>query len=131
MHYILVPLLICITSAHHYYHIHEDELYYSKTDEGPRIVRHSFFMQNFRLGYKLKLFCEAHGKPLPDLRWYKDGVEIPGRGEVRIRNQVSNSSIASHLDIDPARMRDAGEYECVANNTYGYHLQHIRAQIRL
>ncbi|PIO62614.1 immunoglobulin domain protein, partial [Teladorsagia circumcincta] len=98
---------------------------------GPRIVRHSFFMQNFRLGYKLKLFCEAHGMPLPDLRWYKDGVEIRTRPGVRIRNQLGNYSIASHLDIDPAQMQDAGEYECVANNTYGFHLQHIRAQMRL
>ncbi|KAK6018973.1 hypothetical protein OSTOST_15410, partial [Ostertagia ostertagi] len=64
-------------------------------------------MQNFRLGYKLKLFCEAHGMPLPDLRWYKDGVEIRTRPGVRVRNQVGNYSIASHLDIDPAQMQDA------------------------
>ncbi|VDP30892.1 unnamed protein product [Heligmosomoides polygyrus] len=151
MHHHLLLALVFSVEAHRYYHMNDDELYFSKTDQGPRIARHSFFMQQFRLGYKLKLFCEAHGTPQPDLRWYKDGVEIrprpgvrvrfcsffvfhrlPGCGRsIQIRYVVDDDSVASHLDIDPARVLDAGEYECVANNSYGYHLQHIRAQVRL
>ncbi|VDL78178.1 unnamed protein product [Nippostrongylus brasiliensis] len=130
MHYHCLLLLTAV-GAHRYYHINNDELFYSKTDQGPRIVRHSFFKQQFRLGYKLKLFCEAEGDPLPDLRWYKDGVEFNPRSGAQIRNVIGENSIASHLNIDPAQVLDAGEYECVASNSYGYHLQHIRAQVRL
>uniref|UniRef100_A0A0K0DBA1 Ig-like domain-containing protein n=1 Tax=Angiostrongylus cantonensis TaxID=6313 RepID=A0A0K0DBA1_ANGCA len=104
---------------------------YEYNEYGPRIVRHSFFKQHFRLGYKLKLFCEAHGTPSPDMRWYKDGVEIRLRPGIRIRAEITANSVASHMEIDPAGVLDAGEYECVANNAHGYHLQHICAEARL
>ncbi|RCN42732.1 immunoglobulin domain protein [Ancylostoma caninum] len=129
---LLVPLLVfCSVEASHYYHTNEDALHFSNNEDGPRIDRHSFFKQHFRLGYKLRLFCEAHGTPRPDLRWYKNGVEVRTRPGLWIRNSVDHDTVSSHLDIDPARVLDAGEYECVANNSYGYHLEHMRAHIRL
>ncbi|EYC19254.1 hypothetical protein Y032_0025g1270 [Ancylostoma ceylanicum] len=129
----LVPLLVycSIVEASRYYHTNEDALHFSNNEDGPRIDRHSFFKQHFRLGYKLRLFCEAHGTPRPDLRWYKNGVEVKTRPGLWIRNSVDLDTVSSHLDIDPARVLDAGEYECVANNSYGYHLEHMRAHIRL
>ncbi|KAL6727473.1 hypothetical protein Aduo_009345 [Ancylostoma duodenale] len=129
---LLAPLLVfCSVEASRYYHTSEDALHFSNNEDGPRIDRHSFFKQHFRLGYKLQLFCEAHGTPRPDLRWYKNGVELRTRPGLWIRNSVDLDTVSSHLDIDPARVLDAGEYECVANNSYGYHLEHMRAHIRL
>ncbi|KHJ90736.1 immunoglobulin domain protein [Oesophagostomum dentatum] len=129
---LLIPLLIyCAAEASRYSHTHEDDLHFSNSEEGPRIDRHSFFKQSYRLGYKLSLFCEAHGRPRPDMRWYKNGVELLPKPGLRIRNSVAGDTLSSHLDIDPAGVMDAGEYECVANNSYGYHLEHMRAQYRL
>ncbi|KAK6741212.1 hypothetical protein RB195_009210 [Necator americanus] len=129
---LLVLLFIwCSSEASRYSHTNEDLLHFSRSENGPRINRHSFFKQDFRPGYKLKLFCEAHGIPRPDFRWYKDGVQVKDRPGLEIRNYVDSYKISSHLDIDPTRVLDAGEYECVANNTFGYHLEHMRAYLRL
>ncbi|VDM77493.1 unnamed protein product [Strongylus vulgaris] len=129
---LLIFLIICYNAEpSRYQHINDDALHFSQSDEGPRIDRHSFFKQYFRLGYKLSLFCQAYGTPRPDMRWYKNGVEVVTRPGLQIRNLASRDTLSSYLDIDPARVLDAGEYECVANNTYGYHLEHMRAQLRL
>ncbi|KJH46601.1 immunoglobulin I-set domain protein [Dictyocaulus viviparus] len=127
----LVLMFIYFVNASRYYHTNDEQLHFSNSENNPQVVRHSFFMQQFRLGYKLKLFCEAEGNPVPDIRWYKDGVEVQFRPGVRIRNEIDMDSIASYLDIDPSGVLDAGEYECVARNSFGYDLQHIRAKISL
>ncbi|CAJ0599495.1 unnamed protein product [Cylicocyclus nassatus] len=128
---LLLSLIICCNIEATNQQLNDDALHFSKSNEGPRIDRHSFFKQHFRLGYKLSLFCQAYGTPRPDMKWYKDGVEINIRPGLQIRNIIRQDTISSHLDVDPTRVLDAGEYECVANNTYGYHLGHMHALLRL
>uniref|UniRef100_A0A8R1EC15 Ig-like domain-containing protein n=2 Tax=Caenorhabditis japonica TaxID=281687 RepID=A0A8R1EC15_CAEJA len=85
----------------------------------PVINRSSYFKQDFRLGYKLKLFCEASGSPRPAIVWYHRGVQVDPDHNRTIRNTMHGTTIASYLDIDPSSIGDKGEYECVATNGKG------------
>ncbi|CAO4368534.1 unnamed protein product [Caenorhabditis nigoni] len=54
----------------------EDLDFTDHSNGSPKISRSSYFKQDFRLGYKLKLFCEASGTPRPRIVWYHRGVEV-------------------------------------------------------
>ncbi|KAM9391508.1 hemicentin-1 [Pholidichthys leucotaenia] len=59
------------------------------------------------------LSCEVEGSMRHNLTWHRTGRTIRARaGRVK---QLPNSS----LQISPVRTHDAGEYHCVATNTYG------------
>ncbi|CAI5445285.1 unnamed protein product [Caenorhabditis angaria] len=92
------------------------------TKGSPHINRHSYFKQDYRLGYKLKIFCEASGFPRPDIIWYHRGKEVePDHGK-SIRYTIHGSTTSSYLEIDPTTIVDKGEYECVASNQKGSHV---------
>uniref|UniRef100_A0A8D0GZF7 Contactin-1 n=1 Tax=Sphenodon punctatus TaxID=8508 RepID=A0A8D0GZF7_SPHPU len=55
------------------------------------------------IGSELYWPCVATGKPIPAIRWFKNGVSLR-RNELRIQS----------LSFD-----DAGMYQCIAENTYG------------
>ncbi|CAD6199305.1 unnamed protein product [Caenorhabditis auriculariae] len=106
----------------------DDELLFTEfPKESPHIVRHSYFKQEFKLGYKLKLFCKATGHPRPQIVWYHNGAEVnPDKGRT-IRYTLHDSTLSSFLDVDPTTIADAGEYECVASNAKGNHVRSFKA----
>ncbi|KAM4747400.1 contactin-1 [Rhinophrynus dorsalis] len=55
------------------------------------------------IGSDLNWACIAKGKPLPTIRWLKNGASY-GKGELKIRGLT---------------LEDAGMYQCIAENTYG------------
>ncbi|PAV79337.1 hypothetical protein WR25_09711 [Diploscapter pachys] len=60
-------------------------------------------------GGRLELRCPAMGRPLPDIRWYKNGILL---------GTTSLPSSAIFI-IDPATKSDTGEYRCQLENAYG------------
>ncbi|CAL2035881.1 unnamed protein product [Caenorhabditis brenneri] len=97
----------------------EDLDFTDHTNGSPRINRSSYFKQDFRLGYKLKLFCETSGHPRPQIIWYHRGVEVNPDHNRTIRFSIHGDTVSSHLEVDPTSIGDKGEYECVATNTKG------------
>ncbi|CAB4040156.1 Receptor-type tyrosine- phosphatase alpha, partial [Paramuricea clavata] len=70
----------------------------------PKIVSHPPETKLLSEGEELRLGCKATGKPIPEVSWYKDYVElIEGKGS------------AEYLNQDVSR-RDNGNYKCVARN---------------
>ncbi|ULT98958.1 hypothetical protein L3Y34_000364 [Caenorhabditis briggsae] len=97
----------------------EDLDFTDHSNGSPKISRSSYFKQDFRLGYKLKLFCEANGTPRPRIVWYHRGVEVNPDHNRTIRFSIHGDTTSSHLEIDPTSIGDKGEYECVATNSKG------------
>ncbi|CAB3402780.1 unnamed protein product [Caenorhabditis bovis] len=105
-------------------HENVDELDFTDHSNGsPHILRHSYFKQDFRLGYKLKLFCEAIGAPRPEITWYHRGVEVNLDTNKTVRQTMHGNSMSSYLEVDPTSVTDKGEYECVATNAKGSHVK--------
>lgn len=95
--------------------------------KGARITKSSHFMKRYHLGRKINFVCVATGKPRPSIIWLKDGLElnsysgyehagvsIPGIREWRL----GKYRLKSKVEIDPAMPKDAGYYECQADNKY-------------
>ncbi|CCD63912.1 Immunoglobulin domain-containing protein oig-1 [Caenorhabditis elegans] len=97
----------------------EDLDFTDHTNGSPKISRSSYFKQDFRLGYKLKLFCESSGNPRPQIVWYHRGVEVNPDHNRTIRFSIHGDTVSSHLEVDPTSIGDKGEYECVATNLKG------------
>ncbi|XP_009996158.1 PREDICTED: hemicentin-1 [Chaetura pelagica] len=58
------------------------------------------------------LNCQAHGEPLPTIKWSRQGLPVVGDERVTI---LSNGS----LRLVAAQKEDTSEYECVARNLLG------------
>uniref|UniRef100_A0A3B4G2B7 receptor protein-tyrosine kinase n=1 Tax=Pundamilia nyererei TaxID=303518 RepID=A0A3B4G2B7_9CICH len=67
------------------------------------------------VGKTVKFHCQATGKPLPALRWYKNGKEV--RMDQRIRDHTWT------LIKESVAPSDEGNYTCVVQNRHGT-LQH-------
>ncbi|XP_043939175.1 myomesin-3-like isoform X1 [Protopterus annectens] len=66
----------------------------------------------------VKLACVVQGSPLPDAKWYKDGIQIRPSitpGKYRIQNKYGLHS----LEIARCDLDDSGEYSITVSNAYG------------
>ncbi|XP_046984137.1 immunoglobulin domain-containing protein oig-1-like, partial [Schistocerca americana] len=108
------------------YYNHRDVAYYNHKD-GARIVKSSHFEQDYMLGRKISFFCIAQGYPRPEITWFKDGVELLDHDYFQVREWTSgNDTVRSKMEIDPAMQRDAGYYECQADNQYSVDSRRFR-----
>jgi len=71
----------------------------------PRIIQ---------VGIGVKLLCCVQGKPLPEIRWFKDGREI-GKQQYSV---AYNDGVVA-LEIPSCTVDDSGTYICVAANSLG------------
>ncbi|KAG7456081.1 hypothetical protein MATL_G00247960 [Megalops atlanticus] len=78
---------------------HNDWLH---VEASPEWVEHISNMEK-DIGSELTMSCEATGKPLPEVRWLKNGVPL-GQDEVKF----------SSLTVE-----DSGMYQCIAENKHG------------
>ncbi|XP_046984160.1 immunoglobulin domain-containing protein oig-1-like [Schistocerca americana] len=105
---------------------YQQNAYYNHKD-GARIVKSSHFEQDYMLGRKISFFCMAQGYPRPEITWFKDGVELLDHDYFQVREWTSgNDTVRSKMEIDPAMQRDAGYYECQADNQYSVDSRRFR-----
>ncbi|UYV61776.1 NEO1, partial [Cordylochernes scorpioides] len=71
----------------------------------------------------LEFECMVHGKPFPDLRWYKNGDLLFAGDYFQISNQGS-------LKILGALEADSGFYQCIASNEAGNVQAHAQLVVR-
>ncbi|XP_049843415.1 immunoglobulin domain-containing protein oig-4-like [Schistocerca gregaria] len=103
-------ILAGIVQTHSPYYDHKD---------GARIVKASHFELDYMLGRKISFFCMAQGFPRPHITWFKDGIELFGHKYFQVHEwPTGNDTMKSKMEIDPATQKDAGYYECQADNQY-------------
>ncbi|CAG9863078.1 unnamed protein product [Phyllotreta striolata] len=92
---------------------------YYENKNGAKIVKSSHFELEYMLGRKITFFCMATGFPRPEIVWYKDGIELLYHKFFQVHEwPIGNDTVKSKMEIDPTTQRDAGYYECQANNKY-------------
>ena len=73
-------------------------------------------------GKPVKMTCKAHGKPIPEVRWYKDDDLITGDGEMKIQSkEISRKlEVESMLKTDKTLLQDESQnYRIIAENVAG------------
>ncbi|XP_059611975.1 immunoglobulin domain-containing protein oig-4 [Phlebotomus argentipes] len=92
--------------------------YYDNKD-GAKIVKSSHFEFDYMLGRKITFFCMAIGIPRPEITWFKDGAELYQHRFFQVHEwTIGNDTVKSKMEIDPTTQKDAGYYECQADNQY-------------
>lgn len=71
------------------------------------------------VGERVELEAIVDGHPTPDVKWYKNGVEMVTMPEDRERFDVSLAGQKARLVVDSVRESDAGRYTCTARNVAG------------
>lgn len=66
----------------------------------------------------LTLEVEVYGNPEPDIKWFKDGIQIKSNDRVEIQHESKQSDIY-RLRIKSCKVEDAGTYEVRASNFVG------------
>ncbi|XP_070134157.1 obscurin isoform X1 [Drosophila bipectinata] len=72
--------------------------------------------QKVVVGEPLKLEAQVTGFPAPEVKWYKDGMQLRPTPEI---NFINNPNGQIGLSIDSAQPQDAGLYKCVIANKGG------------
>ncbi|GFR08100.1 twitchin, partial [Trichonephila clavata] len=67
-----------------------------------------------QVGIGVKLLCCLTGKPLPEIRWFKDGREV-GKHQYSV---TFNDGVVA-LEIPSCTLDDAGTFVCTATNSLG------------
>ncbi|XP_056646969.1 immunoglobulin domain-containing protein oig-4-like [Diorhabda sublineata] len=92
---------------------------YYENKDGARIIKASHFELDYMLGRKITFFCMASGYPRPEITWFKDGIELLYHKFFQVHEwPIGNDTVKSKMEIDPTTQKDAGYYECQANNKY-------------
>lgn len=100
--------------------------YYDHKD-GAKIVKSSHFEFDYMLGRKITFFCMATGYPRPEIVWFKDGIELYAHKFFQVHEwPIGNDTVKSKMEIDPTTQKDAGYYECQANNKYAIDIRGFR-----
>ncbi|CAG0923414.1 unnamed protein product [Notodromas monacha] len=96
----------------------ESDDYYNHPN-GARITSASHFESEYMLGRKIVFVCVARGDPRPRITWFKDGIEVYAHHFFHVHEwPLGDKEIKSKMEIDPATQKDAGLYECQADNRY-------------
>lgn len=53
--------------------------------QGAKITKSSHFNYQYVLGHKIAFLCVAKGIPLPQITWFKDGVELYAHRYMQVR----------------------------------------------
>ncbi|XP_064109326.1 immunoglobulin domain-containing protein oig-4-like [Macrobrachium nipponense] len=99
---------------------------YYQNPEGAKIIKSSHFNYQYVLGHKIVFLCVAGGSPLPQITWFKDGVELYAHKYMQLHETRKGKYLKSKMEIDPASQADAGIYECHANNKYAVDIKAFR-----
>ena len=75
--------------------------------------------QSVSIGSNATLNCTARGLPRPTIIWIKDNASYPLRPNSKASVIQDNGEISSQLFITGVETEDYGEYQCIANNSFG------------
>ncbi|VDN04253.1 unnamed protein product [Thelazia callipaeda] len=73
-------------------------------------------MKRAKQGETVILECVPYGKPFPDIKWLKDGIEIETLNKIKIESLDDKTQRLILQDVD---FSVEGLYRCVATNEYG------------
>ncbi|CAL4066076.1 unnamed protein product [Meganyctiphanes norvegica] len=105
-----------------------DEAYrYYTNPKGAKIIKSSHFHYQYVLGHKIVFLCVARGIPIPQITWFKDGVELYAHRYMQLHEWRRHNRLKSKMEIDPATQAEAGIYECHANNKFAVDRRAFRA----
>ncbi|XP_068713298.1 fibronectin type III domain-containing protein-like [Montipora foliosa] len=68
-------------------------------------------VKKFPIASNANLSCDVYAEPEPQIKWFRDGVELVASSKVR---RVNTDLLFSDLTLD-----EAGIYQCVAENKHG------------
>ncbi|KAL1131132.1 hypothetical protein AAG570_012369 [Ranatra chinensis] len=69
------------------------------------------------LGHSVQLKCRVKGIPDPEIKWYRNGMDVSGRKECRWTEKRKGD--ACYLSCEEVCLEDEGRYRCEAANTLG------------
>lgn len=72
-------------------------------------------MKKIKSGETAVFECLPYGNPFPDIKWMKDGIEIPASG-AKIEALPDGTQ---RLTLENVDFLSEGYYRCVATNSYG------------
>ncbi|VDP03098.1 unnamed protein product [Soboliphyme baturini] len=88
---------------------------YPRAEHAPRFIRY-LSDQKVDETADVKLTCQVSGVPIPEIRWYKDGIPLAATSKRRI--EMFEDGTCS-MEITGVRAEDVGAYRCVASNIHG------------
>ena len=80
------------------------------------------------VGGKVSFPCVVQGSPRPEIKWWKDGVQVltnEKKARITISDKNGRVKTSSILRISPTQPEDAGRYECRAENVFGSAVKEI------
>ena len=69
-------------------------------------------------GETIRLTCTLTGRPLPEIRWYRDGIELPDDASDDDWSE-GNTRSSSSLQLVDVLEDDSGRYTCKGSNSAG------------
>uniref|UniRef100_A0AAF5HXT5 Uncharacterized protein n=1 Tax=Strongyloides stercoralis TaxID=6248 RepID=A0AAF5HXT5_STRER len=73
-------------------------------------------IKRVKVGDDVTFECLPYGKPFPDIKWLKDGLELSNSSDIIIESEVEGKQ---RLTIKSVKFESEGYYRCVATNNYG------------
>ena len=67
----------------------------------------------------MELECNATGSPMPDITWFKDGLQLTNTAHSKLTSSTTSHSEVSTLRIDLTTGGSSGDYKCIATNPGG------------
>ncbi|XP_068598583.1 neurofascin homolog (chicken) a [Brachionichthys hirsutus] len=112
----------CNASNHHGYLL--ANAFVSVLDMRPRMLGSRNELIKVIENNHIFLDCPYFGSPLPDLRWFKNGLgSVLDGGQFRVH-------INGSLEIRRARAEDEGTYTCVVSNLLGQDEKQVRLKVK-
>lgn len=86
----------------------------------PRITQKPSLKQ-FESENKLQLNCEIQASPKPEIKWYRDSIELRNSSKIKINSIAleDNNLYSLQLEINDLIPEDSGVYKVVAKNGSG------------
>lgn len=73
-------------------------------------------IKNAKLNDTVVFECLPYGKPFPDIKWLKDGIEIIPNNEIQFDSKQDGTQT---LTLENVKFISEGYFRCVATNTHG------------
>lgn len=80
------------------------------------------------VGTNKKFECQVIGFPPPNIRWFKDNVEITHDPRYHFSHNHEDGVVSMHIEV--IKLSDAGLYQCRAENCEGYAITAAHLQVK-